>query len=127
MFLNFFAVFIGGGIGCLLRYVIGLFCSDYISCDLPVATFFVNIVSCFIIGVAIAFFLNSVDINPAYKVSVIAGFCGGLSTFSAFSLEVVKMLENNNYLTAVLYVIFSIVICLSFTFIGFKLGNKFFS
>ena len=127
MILNLFAVFIGGGIGCLLRYVIGNFCSDYVSCDLPFATFAVNVILCFIVGIALAFFFNRVDINPTYKVAVITGFCGGISTFSTLSVEVVDMLKSSRYLNAFLYSLLSIIVCLALTFCGFNFGNKFFS
>ncbi len=126
MILNFLAVFIGGGIGASLRYMIGVLCSRYISCSFPVATFGVNLISCFVIGFLLAFFFNRPFFNPAWKLAATVGFCGGLSTVSTFSVESLQLIKAGNYFLAILYIVLTGVICIISTFLGFKLGNRIF-
>lgn len=108
----YLSIFFGGGLGALLRFLI----SSIISA--PLATFFVNIVGSFIIGFLYVFFLEKSDINPAIKLALTVGFCGGLTTFSTFSLELFKMLGNQQFLQAFIYVLLSVTICLTATAIG---------
>jgi len=124
--INLLAIFIGGGIGSIIRYLVGLLCTHHLSYNLPLATFIVNILGSFIIGLAISFFLHKTGIPQAYKLAITVGFCGGLSTFSSFSIEVLNMLKDGDYLRSFIYVILSIIICFAAAFIGLKTGNKLF-
>lgn len=110
MFLNILAIFIGGGTGAVARYAAGLFCLCFLKTNLPVATFFVNIIGCFIIGFIYIFFMEKLNVHPAVKLALSAGFCGGLTTFSTFSLELFEMIRNSQFLHAVLYILFSVII-----------------
>ena len=116
--LNIAAVFFGGGIGAVLRFITGLILVHKIRTNLPIATFLVNIVGCLLIGFLYILFTEKIQISPTIKYALIAGFCGGLTTFSTFSLELVEMIQNNQYLTALLYIIASIVIGILFVYIG---------
>nr|WP_244898781.1 fluoride efflux transporter CrcB [Pseudomonas psychrotolerans] len=63
--------------------------------NLPLGTLLVNLVGGFIIGMAMAFFTRFPNLDPAWKLLITTGFCGGLTTFSAFSTEVVFMLQQD--------------------------------
>ena len=108
--LNVLAVFLGGGIGAVLRYLTGVLFVQYLKFHLPLPTFVVNVVGCFILGFVYVFCLEKFQLNPALKLLITVGFCGGLTTFSTFSFEIFDMIQNLQYIHAALYTIVSLVI-----------------
>ena len=80
---NIFAIFLGGGLGSVLRYLANLY--------IPMPTLFVNILGSFIIGFLYVILVDKVEISNQLKLALTVGFCGGLTTFSTFSLELFKM------------------------------------
>jgi CrcB protein len=115
-------VFIGGGFGSVLRFGVGkLFISSM--SKFPMATFLVNIIGCFLIGLLLAYFSKSE--NSFYKLLLVTGFCGGFTTFSTFSNETILLLKNNQITLALVYIISSLLLGLIATFIGYLLINKF--
>ena len=117
------AVFLGGGLGCLLRYFVTCFAAKYHNFLFPYHTFMVNIVSCFIIGFAFSVLVMKFDAVQSAKVFVMAGFCGGLSTFSAFSLEIITMFQQEQYFMAFLYAVLSFIFCILATSAGMFAGG----
>lgn len=116
--LNFLAVFIGGGTGACLRYLTGIFCSHYLKINLPIATFCVNLIGCFLMGFFFIFLMSKNQLNPSIKFALTVGFCGGLTTFSTFSLEIMKMIQNNEITQALLYIISSVIIGIIAVYFG---------
>lgn len=86
--------------------------------NLPIATLVVNIAGCFIIGLLYILFTQKLQINPSIKLALTAGFCGGLTTFSTFSLEIFEMIQNNQILYAVLYISISLFLGLLAVYFG---------
>ena len=123
--LNITAIFLGGGIGAVLRYLTGIVISVYLKTNFPTATFFVNIIGCFILGFLFVFFIEKSQINPALKLLLTTGFCGGLTTFSTFSLEIFNMIQDTQYTTAILYIGTSLIIGLFAVFLGGYLCKTF--
>lgn len=125
---NLFAVFIGGGIGAVLRYLTGVCVLRYFAgtgVNFPVATFAVNIAGCFLLGFLYAFFVDRPEINTSLKLALGAGFCGGLTTFSTFSLELFKMFENAQYGMFLTYFMFSIIVGFAAVWIGVSFAKVF--
>lgn len=91
-----FAISIGASLGALLRWQLGLRLNTLFP-DLPPGTLVANIVGGYIVGLAIAFFGNFSEIAPEWRLFIITGFCGGLTTFSTFSAEVVNLLQVGRY------------------------------
>ncbi len=116
--LNIISIFLGGGIGTVTRYLISVNMAKHIQANLPFATFLVNIIGCFVIGFLYFLFIEKSDISPALKLSLTVGFCGGLTTFSTFSLELFEMVGNHQFFHAFSYIILSVIICLIMTAIG---------
>ena len=123
--LNITAIFLGGGIGAVLRYLTGIVISVYLKTNFPTATFFVNIIGCFILGFLFVFFIEKSQINPALKLLLTTGFCGGLTTFSTFSPEIFNMIQDTQYTTAILYIGTSLIIGLFAVFLGGYLCKTF--
>lgn len=117
--MNYLIIFIGGGVGSILRYLIGQTVLKY-SQNLFLSTFISNILACLIF--AIYFKISTqFSYNEQTKLLILTGFCGGLSTFSTFGFETFVLLKQQHYLFAFLNVIVSIGIALAmFYFISKK-------
>ena len=108
--MNFLFVFFGGGLGATIRYLLYLIMPHDIY--LPVATLCANFFGCFIATVVFVYFALKSDLNQGYKIFLITGFCGGLSTLSALSLELLHFIHNNEFLKAGIYVLLTVFICI---------------
>ena len=93
------AIFIGAGLGALLRWWLGLTLNSYFP-SIPPGTLAANLIGAYIIGVAVAFFASFSGLAPEWRLFVITGFCGGLTTFSTFSSEIVALLQQGRSLSA---------------------------
>ncbi len=89
----FFAVFIGGGTGSVLRWFLGMKLNPLHNA-IPIGTLTANLAGAFIIGMGLAWFNRMTHIDPLWKLLITTGFCGGLTTFSTFSAEVVFLLQD---------------------------------
>ncbi len=94
--LALFSVLIGGAIGSALRWALGILLNPILP-TLPLGTLTVNLVGGFIIGNAVGVFDQFQSLPPELRLFVITGFCGGLTTFSAFSAETVTLILRQQY------------------------------
>ncbi|MBQ3322232.1 MAG: fluoride efflux transporter CrcB [Firmicutes bacterium] len=104
--LNCLVVGAGGFLGSVARYLMGL---------IPVPTIGINIIGSFLIGLISAYALKDTSFDPHLLLFLRVGICGGFTTFSTFSLDAVDMLRTGAYLPAVLYMLLSVVLCLTAT------------
>ena len=115
---NIIAIFLGGGLGAVSRYLVGINLARHFEINLPISTFLVNVVGSFIIGFLYFLFIEKADISPVVKLALTVGFCGGLTTFSTFYLELFEMVGNHQFFHAFAYAILSVTICLIMSAIG---------
>ena len=118
MLRNFLLVALGGGIGSMLRYGTSLMINAKY---FPWATLAVNIIGSFLIGLILALSIKEESILYNWKLFLATGVCGGFTTFSAFSLENMELLQNGKYLFAATYIALSVVLGIAAAFAGFKL------
>jgi len=111
-------VFIGGGFGSMARYFLGSLLNQK---DNPFfwGTFLANFLACVTVGVALELTKNEGVKGNEGRLLAITGFAGGFSTFSTFSAELNQLVETNNYTSAGIYGIASIISC----FTGIILGR----
>lgn len=108
-YLKILVVFIGGGAGSVMRYLLGKLINNF---QFPLATFVSNLLASIVFGLFIGFVSTKFDTNSNIRLLILTGFCGGLSTFSTFNFEIFEMIKNGNYILAVGYVFVSIAACL---------------
>jgi CrcB protein len=99
MWKSIIAISVGAGLGALLRWWLGTQLNSLFP-TIPPGTLSANLIGGYVVGVAIAFFATFTAIAPEWRLFVITGFCGGLTTFSAFSAEVVTLLQQGRGLWA---------------------------
>ena len=86
------AISLGAALGALLRWQLGLKLNSIFPA-LPPGTLAANLIGGYVIGLAVAYFAQAPSIAPEWRLLIITGFCGGLTTFSTFSAEVVSLLQ----------------------------------
>jgi CrcB protein len=120
------AVGLGSGLGAVARYLVSLGLVASFGSGFPWATLAVNVVGSFLIGFYAT--LTEPDgrllVRPALRQFVLAGFCGGFTTFSIFSLETLRLAEAGNHALAATYVAVSVVLWLSAVWMGWKLAER---
>ncbi|MEL6191141.1 MAG: fluoride efflux transporter CrcB [Bacteroidota bacterium] len=109
--MEWLAVFMGGGLGSMLRFGLSKWIGTAES-GFPIATLAANILSCVVLGFAWIYFAKNTNFPAAYKSLILVGFCGGFSTFSTFSFETLKLIQAGEWLLAAIYVLLSISSCL---------------
>ena len=113
-----FLIALFGALGCLTRYFLSGWVYNIFGRTFPSGTFAVNIAGAFLIGLIMEFSMRSTLISPSLRIGLTIGFLGGLTTFSTFSYETFRLLEDGELLIAMSNVFVSVAICLLFTWLG---------
>ena len=120
---SFLLVFLGGGLGSSLRYLVTIAMNQY-SKVLPFGTFTVNILGCLLIGLILGYAQKENTLNSNQILLLATGFCGGFTTFSAFANENLELIKNGEIFNFSVYTIGSILVGVLAVFIGFYLTNR---
>lgn len=100
--LGFLAVGIGAAFGAWLRWIMGVGLNAIMN-NLPLGTLLANLGGGYLIGMAVAFFSSHPELSPEWKLLLITGFLGGLTTFSTFSAEAMGLMQRGDMLWAFLH------------------------
>ncbi|MBW6520225.1 MAG: fluoride efflux transporter CrcB [Desulfoarculaceae bacterium] len=107
-----------GALGCVSRYYVSGWAYDLFGRGFPYGTFVVNILGAFVIGLVMEFGLRSTLLSVSLRTGLTIGLLGGFTTFSTFSYETVRLLEDGNFFVAAANVLASVFVCLVFTWLG---------
>ena len=122
---HYLIVFLGSGLGGITRFGLIRFVTIVMRYDSFYAIFLCNILGCFLAGLAFAFALSRPQWG-IFPLLTITGFAGGFTTFSAFSLDIIKLYQNNHY-HAFLYIITSLILSIILCTLGLWIGKILFS
>ncbi len=112
-----FVISLGAALGALLRWILGVKLNGLFP-TLPPGTLVANLVGGYIIGLAVAYFAQVPGIAPEWRLLIITGFCGGLTTFSTFSVETVTLLQQGRLAWAMGEIAIHVSGSLLMTFVG---------
>lgn len=124
MMIQILSVFIGGGLGAVLRYLMTVLCRNLFS--LPIlGTVSVNLIGCLLMGYVFGIILNKSEIlTQSMRLFITVGFLGGLTTFSTFNFEIFELFKNGKITIGLLYMTGSCLTGLLLTFAGYYLAIK---
>ena len=117
-----FFVFIGGGLGSVLRYIIGRYLNDSES-GFPLGTFTVNILGSLLIGIIIGLAAKNNMLSQNQTLLLATGFCGGFTTFSTFAYENHVLFKNGDLASFFLYSFGSFILAFIAVFVGLYLSR----
>ena len=118
--LNYLLIGLGGALGAMARVGIGRLFPAALAGTIPLQIMAVNIIGCFVMGI-VSSWLEYHNGPLALRYFLVSGFLGGFTTFSAFALEGSLLLQKQQYWPAAAYIGLTVILCLSFFFIGSKL------
>lgn len=118
-------VALGGAFGSVARYWLAGAVAALTGPQFPWGTLLINVAGSFIIGWfgALTADTGRIDVPNDIRIFVMVGICGGFTTFSAFSLQTLELLQSGEVLRAAGYILASVVLCLLFVWIGARLGR----
>lgn len=99
---------IGGAAGSVLRYLVSFYLQKSATPGFPYGTLLVNLAGCLLIGIIFGLSERFQWFTEEWRIFLAVGFCGGFTTFSAFALENVKLLQGGQYLSFLLYTLLSV-------------------
>ena len=116
-----FLVFLGGGLGSIMRLIINRLIPSE---SFPYSTLTVNMIGSFLIGLIISYLIDSNMLKSDYYFFLVVGICGGLTTFSAFSIDNFNFIKSNEIFNSFIYIFISVSLCIALAYLGFLTMNK---
>lgn len=119
------AVAVGGALGSMARFWLTAMMMALTGPRFPWGTLLINVLGSFVIGLVAGFTLTPVRIavHPDLRIFLMTGVCGGFTTFSAFSLQTLELMQNGDLVSALGYAVGSVVLCVVATYCGWALGR----
>ena len=111
-------VALGGALGSVSRFLLGPALQRAFDATFPVGTLFINITGSLILGFVMRLAVEGVNVTPEARAFIAVGFCGGFTTFSTFSFEAMRLLEDGEGWHAAMYVFASVLLSLAAAFVG---------
>ena len=115
------SVFLGGGFGAIIRYLVIEQVNKLFLVAFPFGTIAVNVIGAFLIGLLSSYLAERLDVSENVKMFLIVGFCGGFTTFSSFNIEFYQLFSNGEILSSLIYVTTTFVLTVVAFYIGVSL------
>lgn len=122
--MNIAAIAAGGAIGAVLRYLLARWVQAGAGIGFPVGTLAVNILGSLVMGLASVWLLERSSLPPEARLFLLTGVLGGFTTFSAFSVETLGLIEAREVGQALLYVGLSVIACIGGAWLGLAAGRQ---
>ena len=119
--MNYLLVFVGGGLGSVLRYIVNIVCPRLFGAAFPYHTFIINITGSTVMGLIAGYLALRGEAAASWRLFLMTGILGGYTTFSAFSLDAGLLYERGELGLAALYVLGSVVLSIIGLFAGLAL------
>jgi len=119
--MNYLLVFIGGGLGSVLRHTVNVICPKFLGTHFPYHTFIINITGSTIMGLIAGYLAFKGEAAQSWRLFLMTGILGGYTTFSAFSLDAGLLYERGEVGLAALYVLGSVILSIIGLFAGLAL------
>ena len=119
------AVAVGGALGSVARFWMATVMTTLTGPRFPWGTLLINVLGSFVIGLVAGVTLTParVGMHPEIRIFLMTGICGGFTTFSAFSLQTLELMQNGDVIPAFGYAVGSVVLCVIATYCGWLLGR----
>ena len=117
-------VALGSALGGVTRYLLGGWIQQRAGTAFPIQTLLINVTGSLLLGFLQRYALESVAISPEIRTMLTIGFCGGYTTFSTFSFETVRMLEDGDWRRAALYMSLSVILSVGAAVLGISAGKE---
>jgi CrcB protein len=125
--MQWLAIALGGALGAILRHLITVWSFPVFGSRFPLGTLIVNLIGSFLIGICYVLIVERGLLGPEWRLLLMTGLFGALTTFSTFSLETLLLWHNGQPLTALAYIVISLVLCLAATGASIALAMKYWS
>jgi len=119
-----FAIAVGGAIGALMRYWMSTWVYTKLGSDFPYGTLAVNVLGSLVMGILYVLLVERLDFDPVWRAALLVGLLGAFTTFSAFSIETLNLLEDREMIKAVLNIFLSVVLCVVAAGLGVIAGRN---
>lgn len=125
MLLLYLAIGLGGALGSMARFGLAGWVESQVGSGIPWGTLLVNVLGSLAIGWAFYALApeGKLAISPTAKQLFTVGFCGGFTTFSSYSLQLLAQIHRGEWQQALLYAVGSVVLCLGAVWVGYTLAN----
>ncbi len=118
------AIAIGGAAGALFRYWVSSGVYILLGRGFPYGTLAVNVLGSLLMGFLYIFFLERMTVGPEIRAAILIGVLGAFTTFSTFSMETFNLIEQADYMKAILNVVISVLACIAAAWMGVMLGRQ---
>ncbi|RDZ18262.1 fluoride efflux transporter CrcB [Priestia megaterium] len=122
--MNYLLVGIGGIVGSLLRYYLGVFTHSWWGYDFPLGTLIINLIGCFVLGWFTYHIIKMKIFHPHILAGIGTGLVGSFTTISTFSVETVTLIQHGLWIFALLYVALSLFDGLLMSWLGYQVGHR---
>jgi len=114
----------GGAAGALLRFWVSTGTYALLGRGFPYGTLAVNVIGSLLMGFLYVFFLERMTVSPEIRGAILIGLLGAFTTFSTFSIETLNLIEQADYMKAVLNILVSVAACLFAAWLGLTVGRQ---
>ncbi len=113
-----------GGLGCVSRYLVSGWVYNLFGRSIPYGTLAVNVIGSLLLGLIMEGSLRSTLLSPELRIGLTVGFMGGFTTFSTFSYETVRLLEEGSLVAAGMNILLNVTVCIAAAVVGIYLARQ---